>query len=58
MNEITQLYSKTEKKFMPVHDKIVDALMNSSEELSLAEALGLLDIIKFELLLKYATEQD
>lgn len=58
MNEITQLYSATEKRFMPVHDKIMDAIFNASEELSLAEALGLLDIIKFELMLKYTTEQN
>lgn len=52
-NEITTLYTEHERRLLPVHERIYAAIYSGEEDLSLAEVLGLLEIIKTELLHSY-----
>lgn len=48
-NTIPKLYSDAQKKMLPLRQRIVDAIYNNPEELTVAEVLGLLETIKLEI---------
>lgn len=51
-NQIPQLYTPAQKRLLPIRDRIMDAIYDSSEDdLTVSEIIGLLEVIKFELLM-------
>ncbi len=52
-NEISTLYTETEKRLLPIHERIMEVIFSGPDDLSLAEVLGVLEIIKQELLQSY-----
>jgi hypothetical protein len=49
--EVTKLYSAAEKKMLPLRNRIVEMIYESSsrDELTVAEVLGMLETIKLEI---------
>ena len=52
-NEIPVLYTETERRLRPVKERILEVIYSGPDNLSLAEVLGLFEIIKMELLENY-----
>jgi hypothetical protein len=53
MNEnIPMLYTKAERRLLPIRDRIMDAIYNSpDDEITVSEIVGLLETIKFEIIM-------
>lgn len=51
MTNVTNLFSASEMRLGPIREKIMEAILDSHvEDLTVAEAVGLLETIKFEIL--------
>lgn len=52
MDNVPVLYTNAQRRLLPVRERIMDAIYDSAEDdLTVAEVVGLLEIIKFELLM-------
>lgn len=51
-NNIPKLYSEAERRLLPIRERIMDAIYESgTDDLTVVEVLGLLDTIKFEIMM-------
>lgn len=53
-NDIPQLYSIHQRRLLPIRERIMDAIYSSEEDVTIAEIVGLLETIKFEIMTDYA----
>lgn len=52
MNDIPQIYTPLEKRMLPIRNRIMDAIYESgTDDLTVVEVLGLLETIKFEIIM-------
>lgn len=49
-NDVPVLYTLTERRLLPLRERILEAIHSHPDELSIAEIIGLLEIIKAEVM--------
>lgn len=55
-NNVPQIYSAAERRLLPLRTRIMDLIYDTEEDLTVAEVIGLLEIIKFEIIATETTD--
>lgn len=53
-NDVPQLYSIHQRRLLPIRERIMDAIYSGEEDITVAEIVGLLETIKFEIMIDHA----